>query len=107
MIRPTSHLRPDPGRQPERTRLSWRRTVLAATVVALLAGRLAADRSTPAAILALAAVAAGWLVILAIAGRRVTALAAAEPVPARWAVPLIALTSVGYAGLGVVLLSTT
>jgi hypothetical protein len=97
----------DPGRQPERTRLSWRRTVLTASVVALLAGRLAADRSTPAALVVLTAVAAGWLVILAVAGRRITALAAAEPAPVRWAVPLTAVTSIGYAGLGALLLVAT
>ncbi|MEU0063808.1 DUF202 domain-containing protein [Streptomyces albidoflavus] len=39
----------DPGLQPERTRLAWRRTTLSCTVVAVLAARAALHRSGGAA----------------------------------------------------------
>jgi hypothetical protein len=51
----------------ERTRLAWRRTVLASTVVALLFIRLAG----PFAALAVPP----WLVVLAVAQRRISAVA--------------------------------
>ncbi|MFF7738882.1 DUF202 domain-containing protein [Streptomyces sp. NPDC007984] len=72
----------DPGLQPERTRLAWRRTTLACTVVAGLAGRQAvhegvtAPRAVTVALSALL-----WLGFLAVAHRRIRALTAARPVP--------------------------
>jgi uncharacterized membrane protein YidH (DUF202 family) len=56
----------DPGLQPERTDLAWRRTSLATTVVALLAARLAALRHAPIGV-----VAAGLLWIAALAVVRI------------------------------------
>lgn len=102
---------PDPAEQGhagERTALAWRRTVLSAAVVALLAARLAVDsvRANPGP-LALAAGLAGvlaWggsaaLVVLAYrrngAGRRCR--------PAGRELPICALAAVGYAVLGVLL----
>lgn len=65
----------DPGLQPERTRLAWRRTTLACTVVAVLAARQAAADAAPAVGLTLLT----WLGFLAVAHRRVTAMEAARP----------------------------
>ncbi|GLF96200.1 DUF202 domain-containing protein [Streptomyces yaizuensis] len=73
----------DPGLQPERTRLAWRRTTLAGTVVGVLAVRqavlddVAGDRGT----IALAGTALVWLAFLALAHRR-TRLLGAGPIPA-------------------------
>ncbi|MYV62106.1 DUF202 domain-containing protein, partial [Streptomyces sp. SID4931] len=65
----------DPGLQPERTRLAWRRTTLTATVVALLAGRQALHSgATPAALVAVALSALAWLGFLLVAHRRVSVL---------------------------------
>ncbi|MEU3323167.1 DUF202 domain-containing protein [Streptomyces sp. NPDC006785] len=70
----------DPGLQPERTRLAWRRTTLTATVVALLAGRQALHSgATPAALVAVALSALAWLGFLTVAHRRVTVLRVARP----------------------------
>ncbi|GAB2947040.1 MULTISPECIES: DUF202 domain-containing protein [unclassified Streptomyces] len=70
----------DPGLQPERTRLAWRRTTLTATVVALLAGRQALHSgATPAALVAVALSALAWLGFLTVAHRRVTVLGVARP----------------------------
>lgn len=94
----------DPARQPERTRLSWRRTVLAATVAALLALRLAVQRPTPVvSLLAGAAVCGAWLGLVLLGWRRNSHMTVAVPAAASWEMPLTTLTVVGLAGLGVVL----
>jgi hypothetical protein len=94
----------DPGRQPERTRLSWRRTVLTITIVALLAGRLAIRESGAALqLLALAAVFGGWVAVLVLSWRRIAAMGATVPAPVRRVVPLTSLATIGFAGLGVAL----
>jgi len=66
----------DPGLQPERTRLAWRRTPLASTVAAVLAVKTALHgaASVPG-ILACALCCALWLGFLRIAHRRIRALA--------------------------------
>ncbi|MGW1294615.1 DUF202 domain-containing protein [Streptomyces sp. NPDC002533] len=70
----------DPGLQPERTRLAWRRTTLTATVVALLAGRQALHSgASPAALVAGALSALAWLGFLLVAHRRVAVLGVARP----------------------------
>lgn len=70
----------DPGLQPERTRLAWRRTTLTYTVVAVLAGRQAVrDDVTAAGVVAAALSALVWLAFLWVAHRRIVALDTAEP----------------------------
>ncbi|MGR8011456.1 DUF202 domain-containing protein [Streptomyces hypolithicus] len=73
----------DPGLQPERTRLAWRRTTLACTVVAVLAGRQAVSGEiTAAGVVAAALCAFAWLGFLRVAHRRIHAVAdAAAPAP--------------------------
>ncbi|AVH59628.1 MULTISPECIES: DUF202 domain-containing protein [Streptomyces] len=65
----------DPGLQPERTRLAWRRTTLSSTVAAVLAAKtaLSGGRSV-AGVLACAACCALWLGFLALAHRRIRVL---------------------------------
>lgn len=96
----------DPGRQPERTRFAWRRTVLATTVVALLAARLGVQAPGVALpLLGFGTVVVGWLAVLVLGWHRIIALAPAEPSPVRRAVPLAALATIGFAALGVVLVA--
>ncbi|MCX4968406.1 DUF202 domain-containing protein [Streptomyces sp. NBC_00654] len=72
----------DPGLQPERTRLAWRRTTLSCTVVALLAGRQALHGgATPGAVAAVALSALAWLGFLRVAHRRVLGMHVARPQP--------------------------
>jgi uncharacterized membrane protein YidH (DUF202 family) len=106
--------RRDPGRQPERTRLAWRRTMLAATVVVLLAVRLGVPdagldpQPGPAGatqLLATSGVLLAWLALLAVSGRRIAAMAAAEPGPAGRTVRLVAVATLGLVGLGLVLVT--
>ncbi|MFD3454079.1 DUF202 domain-containing protein [Streptomyces sp. NPDC058691] len=70
----------DPGLQPERTRLAWRRTTLSFAVAALLAGREALLHGGPAgAIGGVALCALVWLAFTAVAQRRIAVLDAARP----------------------------
>ncbi|MFE1548484.1 DUF202 domain-containing protein [Streptomyces sp. NPDC058718] len=70
----------DPGLQPERTRLAWRRTTLSWTVVAVLAVKLALhDDTTPTGLAALALSALVWIGFLAVAHRRIHSLSTARP----------------------------
>ncbi|WP_069173422.1 DUF202 domain-containing protein [Streptomyces griseus] len=81
----------DPGLQPERTRLAWRRTTLTCTVVTLLAGRQALHGGAgPAALIAVALTLLAWLVFLRAAHLRVAGTATAEPAPLS---PRLALTA--------------
>nr|WP_240947668.1 DUF202 domain-containing protein [Planosporangium mesophilum] len=90
--------------QSERTRLSWRRTALAATVVSILAVRLAVGyRLTARGALGTAGVAALWLVVVAVTQRRINALAAPRRVDAGRSPAALAAAVLGYALLGMLL----
>ncbi|MER5310450.1 DUF202 domain-containing protein [Streptomyces sp. NPDC002773] len=70
----------DPGLQPERTRLAWRRTTLSCTVVAVLAVKLAVHGDvTAVGLTGLALSALVWIGFLAVAHRRIRSLSAARP----------------------------
>ncbi|KOU19009.1 membrane protein [Streptomyces sp. WM6349] len=70
----------DAGLQPERTRLAWRRTTLASSVVAVLALRQALRGSGSSTEIAGAAVIVLiWLVFLWVAHRRIRELATGRP----------------------------
>ncbi|MEU0336130.1 DUF202 domain-containing protein [Streptomyces sp. NPDC006193] len=72
----------DPGLQPERTRLAWRRTTLSATVAAVLAVRTALHGGASAEGIVLGAVCCGlWLGFLGVAHRRIRALSAGTRPP--------------------------
>jgi uncharacterized membrane protein YidH (DUF202 family) len=73
---------PPQGAAPERTRLAWRRTVLAATAVAVLAVRLAITGASPAvAAFVIAFTTATWLAFALVAQRRIAQLDAHDGVP--------------------------
>ncbi|MFG2719292.1 DUF202 domain-containing protein [Streptomyces sp. NPDC048416] len=68
----------DPGLQPERTRLAWRRTTLSCTVAAVLAAKQTLRHgSSPAAFAAVTLSALAWLGFLVVAHRRIHALSGA------------------------------
>ncbi|MFD9262191.1 DUF202 domain-containing protein [Streptomyces sp. NPDC059538] len=70
----------DAGLQPERTRLAWRRTTLACSVVAVLALRQALRGSgSPVEVAGAAVIALFWLAFLWVAHRRIRELAAHRP----------------------------
>ncbi|QKW05668.1 DUF202 domain-containing protein [Streptomyces sp. NA04227] len=81
----------DPGLQPERTRLAWRRTTLACTVATVLAGKAALQSGDAPGVLAGVLCVLLWLGFLWVAHRRITALGeAAVPRPL---VPRLATTA--------------
>jgi uncharacterized membrane protein YidH (DUF202 family) len=97
--------RGDRGLQPERTRLAWRRTALAATAVSVLAARLAAGtRLTVHGALGVATVALLWLAVVGVCQRRINALAAPRPVAAGRSPSVLAAAVLGYALLAALLL---
>ncbi|MEV0637148.1 DUF202 domain-containing protein [Streptomyces sp. NPDC050619] len=73
----------DPGLQPERTRLAWRRTTLSSTAAALLAMKTALHGGASATGVVVGAVCCAlWLAFLFIAHRRIRTLAATSSPPA-------------------------
>ncbi|HCT76079.1 MAG TPA: hypothetical protein DGG94_03275 [Micromonosporaceae bacterium] len=95
--------RPDVGASPERTRLAWRRTTLAATAVAVLLGRLAAEKGmlAPAALGALI-----WVIMLAVVQRRIQALRSPQTRPPGRLLMLTAAACACFGALGVLLVLT-
>ncbi|MFJ9041293.1 DUF202 domain-containing protein [Streptomyces sp. NPDC102406] len=74
----------DPGLQPARTRLAWRRTTLSCTVAAVLAVKTVLHGGVgPLGIVAAALCLGVWLGFLRVAHRRITGLALHEAAPPR------------------------
>ncbi|WP_327357268.1 DUF202 domain-containing protein [Streptomyces sp. NBC_01304] len=70
----------DPGLQPERTRLAWRRTTLSCTVAAVLAGKQALRHGAgPLGLLGAALSLLLWLAFLLLAHHRISALSVPRP----------------------------
>ena len=94
----------DAGLSAQRTRLAWRRTVMSAAAVTLLAARPAVRSDAgPVQVLAAAAVTACWVAMVALATWRGRGLAAQPPLPGRRTMPAYALITVGFAAIGVLL----
>src|SRR3981189_1727461 len=84
----------------ERTRLAWRRTVLSALVVVLLAvSKMVVTSPRPAAVPIIGLMILSWLAIALIARRRAAALRSGRRVPIDASPALLALLIVGYAVL--------
>ncbi len=98
-------------RQPDgasgvRTRLSWRRTVLTATVVALLTIRVIVhDGLTDWGSVAIVVTCLGWLTGLWVAQRRIHAMAAREPAVIGRTLPAYAALVIAFALLGIALVA--
>ncbi|MFC4036070.1 DUF202 domain-containing protein [Streptomyces polygonati] len=99
----------DPGLQPERTRLAWRRTTLSCAVTALLAVRQALRTDGgPLTASALCLVVLAFVVFLWLAHRRIQRLGAeavgGPPVLPSWAAVSVAGCTVAFAVFGAALL---
>lgn len=90
----------DPGLQVERTRLAWRRSALAMTVVAILLARLALTRGG-VGMAAVALIAVAWLATMALLLPWTTTTTAGRPGSR---LPLSALVTAGYALLGALII---
>lgn len=88
------------GAQPERTRLAWRRTVLAATVAVLLAIRpnLVHDM-TPYRVVLISLLALCWLGLTIVAQRRIKQLAATSPGAMQGSAVLLVAAVLSFVGL--------
>ncbi|MEV1022623.1 DUF202 domain-containing protein [Streptomyces sp. NPDC050264] len=85
----------DPGLQPARTRLAWRRTTLSCTVAAVLAVKTVLHGGAgPLAVVAAALCLGVWMGFLWVAHRRITGLALNEAAP-----PLLSRRSAATAAL--------
>jgi uncharacterized membrane protein YidH (DUF202 family) len=90
----------------ERTRLAWRRTALSTTAVALLTVRVAVrDGLSPLGTAGVAAALIGWLAQLVISQRRIDAMDQKKPSGIGRTLPAIGLVIIGYAALGIVLVT--
>ncbi|MFC6017635.1 DUF202 domain-containing protein [Plantactinospora solaniradicis] len=96
------HPDPDVGLATLRTRLAWRRTALAVGVVAVLTARLALAGGTLGAVVVVLA-GLGWLAVLVVTLPGLGGPLARRPGRPGPALPLVALSSAGFAGLGVLL----
>ncbi|WP_327237343.1 DUF202 domain-containing protein [Streptomyces sp. NBC_01317] len=97
----------DPGLQPERTGLAWRRTTLACTVVAVLAARQAVHHGgTTTGVVGISLTVVVWLGFVALTHRRLIALTTAEPRPLSRAVAVAAAAcTLLLAGLAVAVMA--
>ncbi|MGP2437489.1 DUF202 domain-containing protein [Streptomyces sp. JW3] len=97
----------DPGLQPERTRLAWRRTTLAGAVVAVLGAKTAlSGGASGVSVAGGALVCLLWLGVLFLAHRRIVAVAASNRPPALGPprAAAVALCTVAMAACGAVLI---
>jgi hypothetical protein len=83
---------------PERTRLAWTRTLLAGTVVAVLAARVGLHSGAAAGAAALV-----WVLMVALVHRRTRALDRRPAPTARGEPALLVLVVLGYAVLAIAL----
>ncbi|MFF9487277.1 DUF202 domain-containing protein [Streptomyces sp. NPDC014676] len=99
----------DPGLQPERTRLAWRRTTLSATVAAMLAVKTALAGGVSAAGVVACVLCCGfWVGFLWVAHRRIRGLAAVSE-PGALGSPsaaVVVVCTVAMAGCGAVLVGS-
>lgn len=98
--------RRDPGLQPERTSLAWRRTTLSYTVAAVLAGKQALHHgATPLGLFTAALSLILWLAFVVVAHRRLRVLVTPRPTTMRRATALGATAcTVGLAVFAVAVL---
>ncbi|MFI8518198.1 DUF202 domain-containing protein [Streptomyces sp. NPDC085481] len=103
MTAPATAADRDPGLQPERTRLAWRRTTLSCTVAAVLAGKQAIhDGVSATGVVAACLSALVWIGFIAVAHRRIQSLGAARPLAlSHRGALLAAVCTIAFAGFGV------